>query len=628
MYLRDIVEESFVLVQADWQVGKARGLIEALNPTHVVVHRTDPRDSKDYYYLFTKEEALCKLGTWPSQETCDEAFGLHEYQVVDRLDSYADVETAKDQGIVMENGQVIGFFDFTVPPVGVRTRKAATREVAPGMSGWDLPGPMPPGFIYRDLIADFPKQVCIDETASLLVSLSDLVDTTSGIRLPPLTSGSKVDVIVQPKRGFEVRGKSEDSLVISKKGILQFKLKATDIGQGKVLVLAFHQGHQLGIIHLAPTVVAAMGNESVQRRSSELPLALASSHQPDLMLLIFEHQINDEPALTFRLTAQDPKLGLNLKRYEPVRLHMDPVQYFQDFFKDIEDLPLNTPKDMAKVKQRLATKGSTLFETVIPPELQAKLWELRDRIRCIQVQSEEPWIPWELCKLQGRENGRVVEGPFLCEAFEITRWLPEIGFKPTLTLKKMGLVVPKDSGLPFAANERDYIKSLANGGRKVESIPATFLELTSALAEGEYDAWHFSGHGAFRTPDPNRSVILLEDNEKLTPEDLSGKVGNLGLTSPLIFLNACQIGRSAMSLTDIGGWAAKFLRAGAGVFIGSYWSVYDQAAYEFAREFYDQLLSGVPVGRAAQEARLSIRPLGDPTWLAYTVFADPLATMI
>jgi CHAT domain-containing protein len=191
----------------------------------------------------------------------------------------------------------------------------------------------------------------------------------------------------------------------------------------------------------------------------------------------------------------------------------------------------------------------------------------------------------------------------------------------------MALVVPQDSGLPFAAGERDYVLSLANGGRRVERIPATLLELRSALAQGEYDGWHFTGHGGFRAPDPNRSAMLLENREELTPEDLSGVVANLGLARPLVFLNACQIGRGAMSLTDIGGWAAKFLRAGAGAFIGAYWSIYDQAAHDFAQAFYSRLLAGMAMGQAVQVARAAIKPLGDPTWLAYTVFADPAATV-
>jgi hypothetical protein len=39
-------------------------------------------------------------------------------------------------------------------------------------------------------------------------------------------------------------------------------------------------------------------------------------------------------------------------------------------------------------------------------------------------------------------------------------------------------------------------------------------------------------------------------------------------------------------------------------------------------------VAGDPVGKAAHEARLGIRATGDPTWLAYTVFADPLATIV
>jgi len=489
--------------------------------------------------------------------------------------------------------------------------------------------PMPTGPVPRSLVADFPEQVRLAQTVSLLVSLS--AEAAAGAALPiALPRGDMVDVVVQPKRGFVLEGTGEGSLVISDEEEtlpLQFKLKATDLGPGKILILAFHQGQPLGTIKLTPTVVPATEAVTGQRRSHEQPMTPVSLHQPDLSLLILEHESNGQPGLTFRLTALDTSLGLNLKRFGPVLLRLDPLQYFQEFFQDIEDLPLDTPQDKARAEQRLAAKGSHLFETVIPEDLRVLLWSLRKRIRSVQVQSEEHWIPWELCKLQGRENGRVVEGPFLCEAFAITRWLPEIGLKPTLTLKKIALVVPKDSGLPLAAGERDYVLSLAKGSRQVERIPATVLELRSALAKGEYDGWHFTGHGGFRSPDPNRSAILLENQEELTPEDLSGVVENLGLARPLVFLNACQIGRGAMSLTGIGGWASKFLHAGAGAFIGAYWSIYDEAAFRFAKVLYSRLFSGSPIGQAVQDARQNIRPCGDPTWLAYTVFADPLATV-
>jgi CHAT domain-containing protein len=121
--------------------------------------------------------------------------------------------------------------------------------------------------------------------------------------------------------------------------------------------------------------------------------------------------------------------------------------------------------------------------------------------------------------------------------------------------------------------------------------------------------------------------LILQGGDRLTPEDLGGRVANLGKARPLVFLNACQVGQSQMTLTGIGGWASRFLRAGAGGFIGAYWSVYDRPAFDFARAFYGDLLGGAPIGRAAREARLAAQNSGDPTWLAYTVFADPLATV-
>ena len=266
-----------------------------------------------------------------------------------------------------------------------------------------------------------------------------------------------------------------------------------------------------------------------------------------------------------------------------------------------------------------------MFQDLLPDDLRVLLWSLRDRIRTVQVLSDEPWIPWELLKLHGKENGRIVEGPFLCEAFELTRWFTGIGRRPKLRLQRLAVVIPTDSGLPCAPQERDYLRALANGQRQVNEIPANYLDVVDTLSQGKHDGWHFSGHGQFVAPDPNRSAILLERGQRLRAEDICGVVSNCGLTSPLVFLNACQTGREALSLTGMGGWARNFVEAGAAGFVGSLWSVDDEAACQFAKAFYNHLLAGETIGQAARAARAAIRSLNDPTWLAYTVFADPLA---
>jgi CHAT domain-containing protein len=94
---------------------------------------------------------------------------------------------------------------------------------------------------------------------------------------------------------------------------------------------------------------------------------------------------------------------------------------------------------------------------------------------------------------------------------------------------------------------------------------------------------------------------------------------------PLVFLNACHTGETGFSLTRMGGWAERFVRAGASAFVGSLWEVNDELAAQFAIQFYSQLLTGQTLGDAFHTARAHIRALDEanPTWLAYTLYADP-----
>lgn len=645
MYARKISTDDFILLQASLPVAKARQFIEKVESSHVIVHRTDP---EDYYYLYTKEAALELLALARDQSPIYEALDLHEHSATDTIDAYANTENISDRSVVIEEARVVGYIDaatrrffrreskksdIEVEEFGIRHR-IPTASLPPAPSRGPtrtIPGRRiePPAPVPRSLVADFPERVQLGAVVSLLVSLSAKSEARTALPIA-LPIGAKVDVVVQPRHGFVLEGSGEGSLTVSDEENslpLQFKLKATELGTGKLRILAFQQGQPLGAITIAPTIAPVSQPVDRKRSIHEQRVSEVSVNQPDLSLLILEQNHGSKPTFTIHISAVDPGLGLNFKQFGPIQLRMDPLGYFKDFFQDIENMRNSTAQERATVGLRLAAKGTSLFESLFPPDLRVLFWSLRKRIRTVQIQSEEPWIPWELCKLSGKENNRVVEGKFFCEAFSITRWLLEIPQQPKLKLTNMALVVPKDSGLPMAARERDYVLSLGNGGRHVEPIPAEFLSVRAALAAGTYNGWHFTGHGGFRDPDPNRSKILLEKQDELIPEDLSGVVKNLGHAKPLVFLNACQVGRSAMSLTDIGGWAAQFIRAGAAAFIGTYWSVYDQPAYHFSKSFYKYLLSGMPIGKAVQKARQDIKPSGDPTWLAYTIYADPLATV-
>lgn len=621
VHLYQIANDDFILFHADRSVAQAIETVRRLRPTGVIVRRWD--EGTVYHYLYKAQEFIDLLAQADGEQPLLYALHLHEWAATPDVDAYQHAEGAPPRGVITEGDRVIGFHDVALPP-SRRTRR--DRVDSGGESLRAEP-------VSRSLQADFPEKVAQDQTASLLVWLVREPDRrpSRGPALPiAVPIGTEVDVVVQVQRGFVLEGPGGGRLMVTDEDEtlpIQFKLRGTEIGPGRIRVLCFQGGQPLGAITLTPTVVAA-DQVAEERRSSEgqslAPLVVA---QPDLTLLILEHETQGQPTITVRLSALDPALGLNLKPFGPIKLRMNPLEYFQYFFQDIEGLPLETAEQQAIAARKLALKGAGLFQDLLPEDLRVLLWSLRDRIRTVQVLSDEPWIPWELLKLQGKENGRVVEGPFLCEAFAMTRWFPGIARRPEIRLKHMAVVIPFGSGLPNVQEERDYLLSLADDQREVTEVPGTYLEVIDALSRGEHDGWHFSGHGHFAAQDPNRSEIELERGQRLCAGDINGMVRNCGLAQPLVFLNACQTGREALSLTGIGGWGRRFIEAGGAGFIGSLWSVYDEAACRFARAFYDHLLAGETIGQAAREARAAVRPLNDPTWLAYTVFADPLATV-
>jgi hypothetical protein len=686
MTLDHLVSYTFIVIDASMTLGEARQTIDAVpgsgRATHVVITRL--ADGAAYTYLFPIEDVRGALRANGPDARVEDVFGLHEWAATPTATPTDDANSIGETAVITDGGRVVGFVDryhLAHTPAGERlpgdrsdpaagagaepppptaadggpaiqpptARPEGARPVRRGGHSAIPPSTPPPmaeangggggatapASDLRSIEAEFPETVQVDAVEWLLVSIVNAAPSSHGLAIS-VAAGESIDILVQPRRGFTVIGEARSTLEVPASGEslpLQFKLQAVDEGVGLIRVLAFHLGEPLGVIELAPTVTAAAGTQirgltpSSPAGRAGATLVAASPQLPDLSMFIEEREVTGALEFVIRLTATDPALDLNLRPFGPFRLEVDPAAFFQSFFQEIEELPLETPEQREIADRKLAAKGSYLSETLLPADLRETLWAVRDRIGSIIIQSEEPWIPWELCRLLGREDGRVVEGPFLCEAFAVTRWLPGLGFKRPLHLTKMALIVPADSGLPLAGPERDYMLSLAANGRTVTAIKPTFGDVQNAFIEGVYDGLHFTGHGVAKDANPDRSAIILAANEAFSPEDVSGTAVNVGIPHPVVFINACQVGRGGMALTGIGGWARRFVQAGAGAFIGAYWSVYDEAAFNFAKEVYSRLIEGMPMGAAVREARAAVRASGDPTWLAYTVFADPMASV-
>jgi hypothetical protein len=348
---------------------------------------------------------------------------------------------------------------------------------------------------------------------------------------------------------------------------------------------------------------------------------------PDLQIFVRRVSKDDPRRLTFEVRARNPELDLNLHDFGSIQLAMAPEQYVRELVQDISGLLLKTEDEREIARQKIESKGGSLFESLIPEKLRQLLWSLQEKISTVQIISDDPHIPWELMRLRSHEGKRTLEGPFLSEAFAITRWLRGASETCALPVRRLAIVIPKTSGLPATGGETEDLLALQAMEREATEIPAKYLRVKEALAEGGFDAWHFAGHGTTYSDDPNLWSVELDDHP-LRPEDMASSAGHLSSIRPLIFFNGCHTGRSGWTLAGLGGWPRALLDAGAGAFIGALWALKDRKARAFARSFYELFLSGIPIGEAARQARLRVRDEfpGDPTWLAYTVFAHPLAT--
>lgn len=139
---------------------------------------------------------------------------------------------------------------------------------------------------------------------------------------------------------------------------------------------------------------------------------------PDLQILV-----RREPPKALAFEVCSNRLCLQNQPVGSLSLADDPkalAQKLDRLVYDLSDLAKEGKPGQESAREKLADLAVDLFK--LPPALKELLWSHKDEIETVQILSDEPYIPWELLKLQGK---RGEEGPFLCEAFAVTRWLRE-----------------------------------------------------------------------------------------------------------------------------------------------------------------------------------------------------------
>ena len=425
-----------------------------------------------------------------------------------------------------------------------------------------------------------------------------------------------------------------------------FLLKAAELGKKRITIDFEHKGRPVGSVWFVAEVVetaTSSAGVTIARSADGVPEFARFERNPpppaDVQLRVVKK--SGENTLAFWLNSAHPDLPYSWDSVGEVELtSQDPMTFLAGLLEPLDDMVTRLSGDLSddertSAAEELNVLAEGLFEQLLPEPFRIEYFtriqplQQAGKIKSMLITSDEPWIPWELLKpyyYSVSEGKEYVAENFWALDFQLARWLAGRGPAARVAVKDAALVLP-DVGLPAVAQEQAYFDTLAAQRMIRLSGPSKTLdEVKKLFLNGGYQLMHVATHGKFDTEDADASVLELSD-ENLRPADLvASQLRGIRKSMPLVFLNACDGGRSDFSLTGLGGWAEKLFReANASAFVGALWEVHDELAVEFTKHFYNRLAAGDALGEAMRSARVHVRSIDNtnPTWLAYTLYGDP-----
>jgi CHAT domain len=448
-------------------------------------------------------------------------------------------------------------------------------------------------------------------------------------------AGTRVDVHLLVSEHFLVDGAAVKSLVIdagpvSERVSFRVAAKPADrlaiAGTPSITALFMNGGRPCGMVR-RDVSVGDISVEPTQRPPARVEVVDIAS--ADLHVTVVAKGNADRR--TFQCLVQTPHLDAYR---EPVSeswvLQQDTDRLVQGFMKQFT--APNTPAGARIASLRGA--GRQLFGAA-PKNFQAAYWALIDAgapVKDIAVVSEELYIPWELMiPYRKRIDGTDDERAPLGLQFRIGRWTTPDMVKPLqkLNLVDTYVIAPNYADarkrLRYAQDEANFVVGEFNG---VAVTPAGYDDVEQKLKGGR-TLLHFVCHGADDSPG-GIQTIDLENNQSLTSVEIGGIEGLREAFSkcrPIIFLNACEVGRLAPALIGLGGFAAAFIDVGASAVIAPLWSVKDEFAHQVAMEFYSRVKAEptTPFAEILRTIRAKAydRTNGEDTYAAYCFYGDP-----
>ncbi|MBA3420968.1 MAG: CHAT domain-containing protein [Thermoleophilaceae bacterium] len=441
-----------------------------------------------------------------------------------------------------------------------------------------------------------------------------------------------------PQGGFEVKGEDAKEVGVPSEARqpanVRFEVTAVHASPGEVWVTVDQGSLPLALLKLRTEIVD--GGSTSADASAASASTVAGGRLPAYKRLKITEKVVPGQGVLYEYDVDLPDIPWNLYRQ---LIPGDRERYVASLYAQLEDWA-RKPGNAEDMLENLRSFGVGLFRELFPEELRRLLWENRDQLSGVMVLSTEPFIPWELVHLVPPDDA-LPAGPEFLGQKGVVRWL--YGSRPpeadlTIRRNRCRYVIPKGSGLTATAAEREMLEKL--GARPIDPRLAA---VRNVLAEEDgFDLLHFAGHAEADGSKISMAKVLLDPPEGPPPawgepppgpDPLFASVveshGRFGSRDhrPMVVLNACQSSRTGMQLSSLGGFAEAFLKKEAGAFVGTLWAVGDKPAMTFVEALYERLIDGDTFSAATARARETARAAGDPSWLAYAVYAPPDVTV-
>ena len=412
---------------------------------------------------------------------------------------------------------------------------------------------------------DCPDKVLLNQRFSLIVELL-IEQPEDQPEVKALMVEDKTDLtpeieVVLSASGFDIEGSNTQIIQVERddESNVRFVLIPSKLGQHKIKVQFYQNGKPIGKAVRNILVSEQSVTTEVPQPDQPTELELNNGKIPPQDLELFIQLDDDDHTLSFFLHSVKEEIGYRRTKVGKVTLKGSPLEKMQSIYEKMNQYAKTKPtKKEGEIlaEKRIADVGNYLWKDLIPYELKQEYWKFKDRVKSLMINSDEPWIPWEMLKPFRVNDENVREDDlFWCQQFSVSRWLSGAGTIGEFDIKTVRPMAPRQENLPSLKDEMTFLEQLSSLRPNINSLAAfnTPTQVLDSLENEDLSIIHFACHGSFDSISPNNSSIELSDG-LLYPSDIQVRFGGKR-QRPLIFINACHGARTEFGFTGLGGWA-------------------------------------------------------------------------